>query len=332
MRNWNSPDDFVFLAGAISALREVKTLGPNIVDGTNPFDLRGMVFPTITQCERLKLPKEVVQSISGQQEFDDAKLREVDFSKARLDCSVWNHCHFERVKFDRTILNQVRFFGCRFVGCSFRNADLRDASFSVGRSGAGTIVEECVFDGANFRGASCSNPHFRSSSFAHCKLDGFVFDGASCERVTFEGKYDELTFRGTARDTERNRLSIDLSKANVTWLNADYGVDLRQVVLPADGSAMILSDRLRAVERVADRLLSGADESGLLTARVLRGLYSDRAISPLEKNQDTFWISKPMIGDFAETNDVDIVESIFALIGSTCRSEGCLVESPTAAS
>lgn len=263
--------------------------------------------------------------MAGRLEFNGDTLREVDFSKIRLDFSVWNDCCFERICFDAVKLHQVRFFGCRFVNCRFCSADLRDASFSVGRNGIETEIVSTIFEKSDFRGASCSNLVLRSTSFLNCKLDGFVFDGALCDGVAFTGKYKELTFRGVPRDTERNRLRIDLSHAKVVWLNADFGVDLSEVDLPTDGSCFIIKNRLRAVASLCFRLPREAGHAGSLVANVLSGLFSDRGLSALESTQDTILISKEMIADFAETDDETVVNSVFNLVRTICQSDGFLV-------
>lgn len=325
MRNWNTPDDWAFLGQVMGALKDGNVLEPSLLGVSAPVDLRGLTFPTVTQCKTFDLPTVIASRVAGHLEFNDDTLRDINFSKARLDFSVWNDCCFERVCFDGAKLNQVRFFGCRFVDCSFRSADLRNSSFSVGRNGIETEIASTIFEKSDFRGASCSNPVFRSTSLLNCKLDGFVFDGALCEGVVFTGKYKELTFRGIPLDTERNRLRIDLSNASLAWLNADFGVDLSEVVLPADGSCLIIKDRLRAVASLCSRLPREAGQAGGLVANVLNGLFSDRAVSTLEPTQDTILISKEMIADFAETDDANVVSSVFNLVRTICLSDGFLV-------
>jgi uncharacterized protein YjbI with pentapeptide repeats len=324
MRNWDTADKLAFLTDAIVMLKNGGTLEPSTAGGMAPVDLRGMAFPTVMQCKQFELPSAVVVRVAGRQEFNDAKLRDVDLSNSRLDFSVWNHCQFKNVCFDASWLNQVRFFGCHFFDCSMRGTDLRDASFSVGRSGAETDIISTVFERADFRGASCSNPVIRNTSFLNCRLDGFAFDGALCDGVTFAGRYKELTFRGYPKDTERNRLRIDLLKADVMWINADFGVDLRNIILPEDGTCLIIEDRLRAVERLSSLLPSAAGKVGGLVATVLKGLFSDRAISPLDAAQDTFCLSKAMVADFAETNDPSVVDALFEQIRAIARSQGFL--------
>jgi len=325
MRNWETPEEMEFLGRAVAVLQEGGLLAPESLGSPRPLDMRGLAFPTVSQCKIADLPTAVVDRITGRLEFSNATLRDVDLTNARLSFSVWNSCVFERVCFDKAVLNQARFFGCRLVNCTFRSADLRDASFAVGHNGAETEIAATIFERTDFRGASCNNPVFRSTSFVNCKLDGFVFDGALCDDVGFTGKFKELTFRGMPNDVERNRLRINLSHAAIMWLNVDYGIDLHQVILPSDGSCLIVKGRLRAIKCLCSRLPKEAGKYGSLVADVLRGLFSDRAISALEPSQDMILISKAMIADFAETDATDIANSIFNLVRSIAQSEGFLV-------
>lgn len=325
MRRWDTPEELKFLTRAVAVLQEGGVLAPDSLGLPSPLNMRGLVFPTVSQCKIADLPTAVVNRITGRLEFDNATLRDIDFTNARLDFSVWNNCAFERVCFDKATLNQMRFFGCRLVNCTFRSADLRDASFSVARNGAETEIADTIFEKADFRGASCSNPVIRLTSFVNCKLDGFVFDGAVCDRVEFVGRFKELTFRGAPNDGERNRLRIDLSRAAIMWLNVDYGLDLHQVILPLDDSCLIIKSRLRAIESLCARLPIESGKLGSRVANVLKGLFSERAISPLEPSQDMIMVSKEMIADFAETDATDIVNSIFILVRSIAQCEGYLV-------
>ncbi len=325
MQTWDTPKDMAFLDQAIKVLREGGLLAPESLGLTSPLGMRGLAFPTVSQCKILDLPTAMVESITGRLVFSNATLRDIDLMSSKLGFSVWNNCVFERVCFDKAELNQVRFFGCRLVNCSFRSADLRDASFSVGCNGIETEIDDTIFEHADFRGASCNNSVFCSTSFVDCKLDGFVFDGALCDNVAFTGKYKELTFRGMPNESKRNHLRINLSHAAIMWLNVDYGLDLHQVILPTDGSCLIIKDRLRAIECLCSRLLRDAGDYGSLVSSVLKGLYSDHAISSLEPSQDMILISKAMISDFAETNSTDIINSLFNFVRSIAESEGFLV-------
>lgn len=324
MRDWNSPDDLMFLRKAFELLEDKQVLEPKAFGDTARLDLRGLTFPTVTQLEIPGQQSSVVRRVAGRLQFEEASLRDVDLSKGRLDFSVWNHCVFERVCFDRASLQQCRFFGCRFVNCSFRAANLRDASFSIGRGGLETEFVGTVFDKADFRGATCSNPILRSTSFLNCKLRGFVFDGALCDNVIFEGEYQELTFRGLPGDSLRNRLRLDLSRAHLMWLNADFGIDLEEVVRPSDDSCFIIRDRIRTISLLCSDLQTEAGP-GRKIANVLRALYSDRALSPLDRTQDSLLISKAMVADFAETEDQGTVGILFEFMRNLCRSEGALV-------
>jgi uncharacterized protein YjbI with pentapeptide repeats len=324
MGQWNSRRELDLLDRIVIALRERRLLEPGIVGPDDPVKLRGLRFPTAGLCAEVELPAVVVKRVIGRHEFCDAILRRVDLSSARLDFCIWNDCRFEEVSFDKASLDNGRFCGCHFNRCSFRSVALTNASFSVGRNGQETEVVDTVFDRADFRGGSCHNLVLRSTQFLNCRLDGFVFDGSLCEGVRINGRYKELQFRGLPGDTDRNRLRVDLSNASIFWLDVDYGVDLTSVTLPADGSCLVITDRRRAVDILAERLPREAGNAGGKVARLLTAIYSDRSISPMDPSQTTFLISRAMIADFAEAADEATVDSLLGKIRSIAREQGLL--------
>jgi uncharacterized protein YjbI with pentapeptide repeats len=325
MRKWNLPDSLQLISNVVASLREQRLLQPGMFGLGDPLDLQGLSFPSVELCKQHYLATMFVSSMSGQQEFKDAVLRRIDFSRARLDFSVWNNCSFEQVRFDNAKLHNVRFFGCRFFDCSFRSTSLRDASFSVGQDGTETEIIRTIFEKVDFIGASCHNPVLRSTSFLNCELDGFVFDSALFDNVDFAGEIDELTFRGMPCEQGRNRLHVDLSKANVSWLNADYGVDLTAMTLPADGSCFIIKDRLRAINVLNTRLSQEAGDIGKEVTRLLLAIYSDRSISPMEPSQTTFALTYGQIKSFLSAENESMTKEVFEKIRSIALEEGFLV-------
>jgi|SRR5262245_119099 len=326
MRTWNTPEDLQLLDRFAAALQESKLLEPGGPLLGDPVDLKGLAFPTVTQCRELELPTLVVSRICGSRSFDNATLKRVDLSKSILDFSAWNGCHFHEVCFDRAKLRNVRFFGCVFEGCSFRSTDLSDASFSVGHNGAESTILSSLFERAVFRGASCHNLVLKATQFVNCKLGKFVFDSPLCDGVMFIGEYEELTFRGTPREPARNSLKIDLAKADICWLHADHGLDLTCMKLPADGSCMVVTDRLRAVDILADRLESEDDDASKKVAKVIRYVYSNRSVSPLEPAQTTFLISRRMVEDIADKPGAKAVEQVFGRLREIADQEGYLAK------
>jgi uncharacterized protein YjbI with pentapeptide repeats len=324
MRKWDAPDNLALLHRIMTTLREQRVLEPESFGLADPLDLQGLSFPTVELCKQIGMATTIVSSVTGRQEFCEASLRRIDFSKARLDFSVWNNCTFEHLRFDNAKLQNVRFFGCRFVDCSFRSTSFRDASFSVGRNGGETEIIRTVFEKADFQGTSCHSPVLRSTSFLNCKLDGFVFDSALFDNVHIAGEYDELTFRGMPGEPDRNRLHVDFSKASVTWLNADFGVDLTAMTLPADGSCIVIKERQRGIAVLNARLAEEAGDTGKEVARLLMAIYSDRSMSPMEPSQTTFALTHGQIKSLLETDDEAVTKSVFERIRSIAEQEGFL--------
>lgn len=324
MREWSTHEGLVLLDKAMTALREGGRLEPGMGIPGDPVDLRGLSFPTVSLCEQAALPTMVVRRVSGKQDFRRAVLRRVDLSGASVDFSVWNECGFENVVFDSASLRSARFFGCRFNGCSFRSASLQDSSFSLGAGGTETEIISTEFERCDFRGASCHLPVLREVRFVECKLKGFVFDGAMCERVAMVGNYPQLLFRGTHGDAQRNQLGVDLSKAHVKWCDADGGLDLSHVVLPADGSCFVILDRVRAVDLIAARLTEQGTKADKQVAECLKAIYSDQSMSPMHAHQLMFLVSRAMIQDFIRTEAQGVVDDMFLRIRSIAAQFGVL--------
>jgi hypothetical protein len=117
---------------------------------------------------------------------------------------------------------------------------------------------------------------------------------------------------------------LDLSKATIVWLSADFGVDLTAVTLPADGSCLVITDRLRAIDAICEGLSHESGELEREVARVLQAIYSERSISPKEASQTTFLISHGMIAELAETHDEPVVRSLFERIRAIAEEGGFL--------
>jgi uncharacterized protein YjbI with pentapeptide repeats len=325
MQRSNDNDILESWCKALKILRSGGLLCPSSLNLPTPLNLSGLQVSTLKSHMRADRNSADFEQASVSLEFRGARLRNVDFSEAQLSSSEWLDCTFESVCFDRAALCQSRFFGCQFNSCTFTSANLQNCSFSMGHKGAETSLVASTFDRTDFRGASCSRPVFRSILFRNCALDDFVFDGALCDKVVFLGNFGELTFRGLPKDGERNQLRIDLSQASVTWLNADYGIDLRPVILPLDGSCLVLTNRLRTIETLCVRLPLEAGETGKKVAGALKALFSENSISALESAQDSVLVSKAMIADFADTEDTHVVAAIFDRIRSIAKSDGALV-------
>ena len=185
-------------------------------------------------------------------------------------------------------------------------------------------IIDTIFERADFRGASCCSPVMRSTSFINCKLDGFVFESALFSAVQMSGKYNELTIRAKPGDPARNRLDLDLSKAKVTWVDCDGGVDLTFASLPLDASCIVIRERLRAVDVLVRRLREDAGELGGEVARFLDGIFSERSMSPLEPSQTTFLISYGMIAKFVETDDEGVVTPLYMKVRAIAEEAGFL--------
>jgi uncharacterized protein YjbI with pentapeptide repeats len=324
MRTWKTTEDLLLLDRIVQALRSGECLQPGGPFGGDPVNLQGLTFPDSVLCAQFNLPTLTVSRVSGHQEFTSASLQRVDLAKAKLDHSVWVKCMFRGVCFDHARLLGVRFFGCNFFDCSFVSVSLKDASFSVAQDGTETAFHRCTFIKSEFRAASNYNPVFRDVRFADCKLGGFVFNQPLCEAVEFSGKYKELTFKGLPGGRERNRLQLNLRNAQIVWLHANHGLDLGPIVLPADGSCFIVGNRKVAIERMCDRLLTELPEAKVL-AKILRAIFSDRSISPLSPDQETFLVSQGMMREIDGALSDQQTSKAYQVLRRAAQDEGFLL-------
>jgi uncharacterized protein YjbI with pentapeptide repeats len=285
------------LRAFLRAVEEHRVVEPGGKLEGNPVILHELAFPEVQQQSLLEISDLDTKRLIGQKRFENVIFRDVDFSRSRLDSSVWSKCRFERVIFDRVSLQGSRFFGCNFVDCSFRATNFSNAALSPEMDGVECSLEACRFQKARFVGTSWSNPIISNSEFAECRFGKSVFDGAEFRSTRFSGTYEELCFRGIPDTPERNRLELDLTHADVTWLHANHGVDLTALRLPPN--AVVIKHRKNSIPIISRRLLSDCREARIV-AGMLVALFTDKSISPLSNSQDSIFISARMIMELDE--------------------------------
>jgi hypothetical protein len=324
MRNWNTAADLQLLDHVMRVLRSGGCLQPGDPFEGDPVDLQGLTFPTLAVRPHPEAPfKASVQS--GRQEVTAAILRRIDLFAAKLDHLAWIKCRFDHVRFDSARLQGARFFGCSFFDCTFTSTSLRDAAFSVAPDGTETILRECTLTKTDLKHASTFNVIFNNVKFIDCQLRGFDFNQPLCEKVEFVGKYDELTFKGMPRGGERNRLGIDLHRARVGWLHANHGLNLRSMILPEDGSCFIVTNRKSSIEYLCSYLSTQMPTAKVL-AKILRGIFSDRSISPLSPDQETFLLSRGMVLELDDSLSEQEAAKAFQLLRHAAQEQGYLLE------
>jgi len=316
-----SDEQFRLLVRFLRVVRETTIIEPGGGLDGDPVCLRRMAFPTVEQVALLSIADVDAKRLVGQQKFEEVSLRRVDFAQSELDFSVWSRCHFEEVSFDRASLRNCRFFGCEFRVCSFLSTECANAAFSVGVDGTETSFRRCQFENARLRGVSWCKPSFAETSFIRCRFGQSEFDGASFEASRFVGHYDELTFRGDTSIGQRNCLDIDMTSAEVTWLNANHGVDLSCLRLLPLGPSIVVLKREEAIPAIAKQLGAERREAQKL-ARMLENIFTEKSVSPLASSQQTVYISVGLIRELDESLSKDQAEGLLRVIREIAFDKG----------
>jgi len=146
-------------------------------------------------------------------------LRGVDFSFARLSCSMVRGC-FDGCLFHSAIFDTCRMTAARFVESWFDEATLDSpwmddavfhrCSFAGGRlSGRGMREfggRRALFEDCDFTGAKLKNMAFRACRFINCRFEGAVFVRCMLVGVKFE---NGSPARGALSGCDLQRVTVD---------------------------------------------------------------------------------------------------------------------------
>jgi fluoroquinolone resistance protein len=148
-----------------------------------------------------------------------------------------------------------------FENCTFSRTSLVGAAIGY----EGSVYTGCVFEMTDFRRAVFIRPEFNRVSFHDAKLKGVDFNGSSFEDCPFEGRVEDVWFRGgfphasLVDDFGVPRVN---HMHNVSFLNSSLrgafftdSCDLSSIVLPKMGGYRLYSDwfrRLSALGRACE--------------------------------------------------------------------------------
>jgi uncharacterized protein YjbI with pentapeptide repeats len=202
-------------------------------------------------------------SLESGMELYRAQIRDVDFSYAYFGHAILKQCVFEHVFLTGVENSRWNERGCRFVGVDFTEARLRGAAIGID----GSIYEHVSFQGADFTGAVFVRPQFKDCDFSNAKLRQLDFNASNFVNCTFRGKLESVWFRkyypsksdeqrmGKASPNEMR--NVDFSQASLWDVVFTGGVDLSRVILPEDGSHILLRHfdaSLRETRREVEQL------------------------------------------------------------------------------
>jgi len=123
--------------------------------------------------------------------FERCSLRRTDFSRARLETTLWTSCRGAFADFTECDLADAK-----FISCDFNNASLRRATLDSAR------IERCKLTGADLTEARAIDVIFDETLLVNARLAGHSFRKARLERIDFSqadlGKCDfrHATFIG----------------------------------------------------------------------------------------------------------------------------------------
>lgn len=205
------------------------------------------------------------------------RASKVDLSDADLNNVAFERCEFEDVLFRRTILGAASDHGCTFTRCVFDHTEMRKAVVGY----EGSRYQQCTFTRVRLAGAGVIRPEFDECTFDHCYMKDLQFEAASFEACAFIGPVVGVVFRNGytfAGDYRRfgtprpNRMhNVDFSRAELSFVGFDGGVDLSTVRLPMDGSCVRFDrwqQRLACLRHAAQSATSGDNEGRKLFLRV----------------------------------------------------------------
>lgn len=200
-----------------------------------------------------------------------------DFSTSRARGAWVEGCLFEDSVFAKTDLRELKehaneFRRCRFQECDFSGAGL---GFFTSR------YDECTFERCRFRDTSFGNAVFRDCKFLGPRLKDIDFNASGFWRTKFDGLLEDIWFRGTyafANDRrahtpiETGLHQVDFQDARLAWITVSDGCELEELILPRDGSAVII-DTAQLNEDVVGSLAADLPERDRETCNTVLASY-----------------------------------------------------------
>ena len=106
--------------------------------------------------------------------IDSCSFKNVDFSNISLASvdildSIFEDCDLSNQNFNKQFIDRVIFKNCKLVGTTFVDSNIRNVQF---------ILEETIFEGSEFAGATLKNVDFTT-----CNINGAIFDQKSLKNI-----------------------------------------------------------------------------------------------------------------------------------------------------
>jgi uncharacterized protein YjbI with pentapeptide repeats len=191
-------------------------------------------------------------------ELEQARFRDLDFSYSNFGRGIFRRCTFENVLFRHIDSHRWNERGCRFTDADFYKANLRNAGIGI----RGSTYLRVSFRDADFSGASFYRGQFTDCDFSDARLREIDFLVSNLVNCKFRGKLESVWFRrcyphpaqekryGKAVPNEMR--NVDFSEAELWGVTYTGGLDLSQVILPQDGSHILLRHFDVALTRIRE--------------------------------------------------------------------------------
>jgi uncharacterized protein YjbI with pentapeptide repeats len=181
----------------------------------------------------------------------------LDLSFAVIPYSTFADCRFEDVQFAGIEADGWNERLCRLSDVSFRQACLRGAALGMRPS----TYEQVDFTRADLRGAVFSAASFTRCDFSYAHLADIDFEASGFTECRFRGRLDHVKFRRVYRfpDDEikigkippNEMKQVDFSHAQLWDLVFSGNLDLSSVILPKDGSHILVEHFDLALENLS---------------------------------------------------------------------------------
>ncbi|UUC44160.1 pentapeptide repeat-containing protein [Flavobacterium cerinum] len=202
----------------------------------------------------------------GGQTIKKNKLKNIDFSESYFAGAWIEKSEFINCIFDKTDFTNFSDHGNIFKGVLFERCKFTKAAMGYN----GSKFENCIFRNCDFTRSVHARAEYNNCEFINCKLKGIDFSGSSFEDCVFEGKVEDVWFRGGfpsqleiedfGRPRPNKMKNVSFEHAELIDLTISDNCDLSTVKVPNDCNYLRLDNWKARLERLDSCLASLTDD------------------------------------------------------------------------
>jgi len=222
------------------------------------FNTRALLdFTNLTQEERIDLRGLTFGKIIT---YRRKKLFNLDLESSTFKYLELRKCKVENVSFKNISAGVWRDSASNYQSTDFSGAVLGSSAIGLD----GSTYQDVDFTGADLRQASFYRPKFIRCDFSRARLRRTDFAASAFDEVTFKGDLSNVWFNRTYRfpgdekrygRAEPNRMyRVDFRNARLYGVVFTGGLDLSTIMLPEDGSLLLIHRFAEVLERAAKSL------------------------------------------------------------------------------